>query len=92
MQFLTSHFVLLHLEGNVWDDQCDHYLEADYEMLKEDAEDDDIAKRPRTWVLLLQVLDQDRLFFKRDLIKILRGAYWDAREAANYENEDVARN
>ena len=52
-ELFPAHLVLLHLEGDVWDDQGDHDLEADDEVLKEDAQNDDVAERPRFMILLL---------------------------------------
>ena len=49
----TAHLVLLHLEGDVWDDQGYNNLEADDQVLKKDAQDDDVAERPRLRILLL---------------------------------------
>lgn len=52
-ELFPAHLVLLHLEGDVRDDQGDNDLEADDEVLKEDAQDDDVAERPRLMILLL---------------------------------------
>ena len=52
-ELFPAHLVLLHLEGDVWDDQGDHNLEADDDMFEENAEDYDVAERPRLMILLL---------------------------------------
>lgn len=52
-ELFPAHLVLLHLEGDVWDDQGDNDLEADDEVLEEDAQDDDVAERPRRLIFLL---------------------------------------
>ena len=89
--FDSLEFILLNLVGHVRDDQGDNDLQADDKMLNADGKEEDVGAVPVIGILLLKVLNQDRLLLEFERIQVLVPANWHRGETADQEDERVAR-
>eukprot|EP00353_Schmidingerella_taraikaensis_P006307 CAMPEP_0185576090 /NCGR_PEP_ID=MMETSP0434-20130131/7104_1 /TAXON_ID=626734 ORGANISM="Favella taraikaensis, Strain Fe Narragansett Bay" /NCGR_SAMPLE_ID=MMETSP0434 /ASSEMBLY_ACC=CAM_ASM_000379 /LENGTH=343 /DNA_ID=CAMNT_0028193169 /DNA_START=346 /DNA_END=1376 /DNA_ORIENTATION=+ len=89
---LLSYFLSLgHHAWHVGDHHRDDNLEADHDMLEEDAEQDDIGAVPEVGVAFHEVLHHGRLLFDCEPVQVLRHAHLLLGEAAEQQNEHVDR-
>ena len=88
-KLLATHFILLHFEGDIWDQQSDDDLYGNDHVFENDCKYDDVSERPLHRILLLKILNKCRLFLFKNSIQILRGAHRHAGEATYEQDQSV---
>ena len=67
----STELVLSDLEGYIGNDESNYDFKSYDEVLEQNSEEDNVSSSPVIGVSLAHVSDQNRLFFRKEIVKIL---------------------